>query len=155
MIQKIFLSVFYSFNELITFENKNPKAMKQIKFFFAFFLFSFFSIMANAQENTDEKMVFAIKGKVFDAESKKPIANASVKLKGSDGSVIEIHTSKKGTFVFDEKAIKGEYFVLPNTRYTVIINAPGYEESQQEEDTAVAEESTTFQVDFAMRKIQK
>lgn len=128
--------------------------MKHITFFSAIFLLSFFAISLNAQEDKEEtkSLFFAIRGKVFDADTKKPIADASVKLKSSDGSLFEIRTTKKGTYEFDEKAVKGERFVHPNMRYTVIVNAAGYEESQQDEDTAGAEESTTFQLDFSMRK---
>lgn len=128
--------------------------MKHISFFSVILLFSLFSFTLNAQDDKEENksLIFAIRGKVFDAETKKPIMDASVKLKSSDGSVFEIRTTKKGTYEFDEKAIKGERFVLPNMRYTVIVNAPGYEESQQDEDTAGAEESTTFQLDFSMQK---
>lgn len=131
--------------------------MKHIKFLSAFFLISIFSFALMAQEEKTESnsLIFAVKGKVFDSETKKPIADASVILKGSDGSVFEIRTSKKGTYEFDEKAVKGERFVLPGMRYTIIVNASGYTESQQDEDTAGAEESTTFQIDFAMQKKQK
>lgn len=128
--------------------------MKLTASFFTILLLSLSSLSLHAQEDKDEakSMIFAIRGKVFDAETKKPIPDASVKLKSSDGSVFEVRTTKKGTYEFDEKAIKGERFVLPNMRYTVIVNVPGYEESQQDEDTAGAEESTTFQLDFSMQK---
>ena len=128
--------------------------MKHFKSFSAFLLISLLSISLSAQDDKEDSkpLVFAIRGKVFDAETKKPIADASVKLKSSDGSVFEIRTTKKGTYEFDEKAVKGERFVLPNMRYTVVVNSPGYEESQQDEDTAGAEESTTFALDFSMQK---
>ncbi len=131
--------------------------MKTNKYFFPILFISLFSLTAMAQENKPDAkaMIFSIKGKVFDAETKKPISDASVKLKGSDGSIFEMRTSKKGTYEFDEKAIKGERFVLPNLKYTVIINAAGYSESQQDEDTAGAEESTSFQIDFALQKIKQ
>lgn len=124
--------------------------MKTIKYFSALLLLTICFALSHAQEN--KSLIFTIKGKVFDAETKKPVADASVKLKSSDGSLFEMRTSKKGMYEFDEKAIKGERFVLPNTRYTVIVNAQGYEDAQQEEDTGNAEESTTFQLDFAMKK---
>lgn len=140
--------------EIFTFENQKQKTMKRTAYFFTILLFSLFSFSVCSQEDKEESksLIFAIKGKVFDADTKKPIPDASVKLKSSDGSVFEIRTTKKGTYEFDEKAIKGERFVLPNMRYTVVVNAPGYEESQQDEDTAGAEESTTFQLDFSMQK---
>ncbi len=116
-------------------------------------LFSIISLSFSQEDKDESKtFVFAIKGKVFDAQTKKPIADASVKLKGSDGSVFEMRTNKKGMYEFDEKAVKGEHFVLPNMKYNLSVSAKGYADSQQDEDTAGAEESTTFQLDFAMQK---
>lgn len=128
--------------------------MKNILPFTCILVFSFFASASFSQNDKEDSksLVFSIRGKVFDAETKKPITDASVKLKGSDGTMFEMRTTKKGTYEFDEKAIKGERFVLPNMKYTVIVNAPGYEESSQDEDTAGAEESTTFQLDFSMQK---
>lgn len=106
------------------------------------------------EKNTDEDpfYLYVMKGKVYDALSKKPLEGAMVVLTGSDGSKTELKTNKKGVYEFGEKPEKGKRYVLPDRNYTLTVTAEGYETSHQDENTSDAEESTTFELDFAMQR---
>ena len=109
------------------------------------------SNFASAQKN--EAMEFAIKGKITDSQTKKPIADCIVKLDGSDGSSEETITNKKGWYKFDEK-IKHVHLVKANTDYTVSVAKDGYVSASQDETTKGAEESQLLQMDFVLEKVE-
>jgi peptidoglycan-associated lipoprotein len=108
----------------------------------------------SAQEEED-KLEFIIKGKVTDFDTKKPIEGAKIILKGSDGSVEEIITPKKGNYKFETNPNSKERYIKRNTTYTLSVSKVGYTSYEVEETTEGADASTTFEQNFALKKEKK
>ena len=89
-------------------------------------------------------LVFTVSGKVFDADTREPIAGASIELFGSDGSSIPFKTDATGTYKFDLK---------PETSYKLSAIMSNYLNKYLEVSTVGLEQSKDFigDFDFALR----
>ena len=117
------------------------------------FIFLVFALSSATMAQTDAKAKeFTIKGKVKDAATKKPIRDAKIVLKGSDGSMIETITNRGGKYKFDENKDIDERYVKSDVSYTIIVTKEGYKEAKEEETTVGVEQSTAFGVSFLLEK---
>jgi peptidoglycan-associated lipoprotein len=99
-------------------------------------------------------LIFAIQGTVKDVETKQPIANATVKMIGSDGSSVEVKTDNSGFYKFAENGT--DRYVKANTTYTLAVSADKYLNSEKGKVTTVGvEESKTFELNFTLQGIKK
>jgi peptidoglycan-associated lipoprotein len=99
-------------------------------------------------------LVFAIQGKVRDVDTQQPIANATVKMIGSDGSSVEVKTDNSGFYKFAENG--AERYIHANTTYTLAVSADKYLNSDKGKATTVGvEESKTFELNFTLQGIKK
>jgi peptidoglycan-associated lipoprotein len=99
-------------------------------------------------------LVFAIQGKVKDVDTQQPIANATVKMIGSDGSSVEVKTDNSGFYKFAENG--AERYIHANTSYTLAVSADKYLNSDKGKATTVGvEESKTFELNFTLQGIKK
>jgi len=94
-------------------------------------------------------LVFTLQGVVKDAETKKVIVGAKVKLVGSDGTSIEDSTDATGSYKF------GKTQILPNTTYELLVSKPNYFSSTAKESTVGVEQSKDFIVNFDLVPIPK
>lgn len=94
-------------------------------------------------------LVFTLQGVVKDAETKKVIVGAKVKLVGSDGTSIEDSTDVTGSYKF------GKTQILPNTTYELLVSKPNYFSSTAKETTVGVEQSRDFIVNFDLVPIPK
>lgn len=94
-------------------------------------------------------LVFTLQGVVKDAETKKIIVGAKVKLVGSDGTSIEDSTDATGSYKF------GKTQILPNTTYELFVSKPNYFSSTAKETTVGVEQSKDFIVNFELVPIPK
>lgn len=89
-------------------------------------------------------LVFTVSGRVYDADSKEPLANTSIELFGSDGSSIPFKTDQTGNYKFDLK---------PETSYKLSATMKTYLNKYIEVSTVGLEQSKDFigDFDFALR----
>ncbi len=87
-------------------------------------------------------ILFILRGLVRDDETKEPLAAATVKLIGTDGTSAEKETSADGTFEFADNG--GESYIQPNTSYSITISKPGYLNAKGKETTVGITESKIF-----------
>jgi len=98
-------------------------------------------------------LLFSIEGTVNDCPLKKPIAGISVKLVGSDGSMVETKTDATGNYKFVENA--SVRCVSANTAYMIsIVNGPsmGYlnNETVTKVSTMGVDANKNFKQDFCL-----
>ncbi len=99
--------------------------------------------------------VYVIQGTVKDVDTNEPIPGATVTLKGSDGTVVEVKTDELGFYKFDNKEGSKERIVLEGVTYEIVVSAPDYLVGKGKESTVGVEESTTFVHDFGLQSIRK
>lgn len=89
-------------------------------------------------------LTFTISGRVFDADSKEPLAGTSIELFGSDGTSIPFKTDNTGNYKFDLK---------PETSYKLSATMKTYLNKYLEVSTVGLEQSRDFigDFDFALR----
>lgn len=97
---------------------------------------------------------FIIDGAVSDVETNDPIKNATIVLKGTDGTSVEIKTDELGFFEFDAKDGSTERYILENTSYTMEVSKEGYLKGKGQETTVGVEKSTRFKHDFKLQSIK-
>lgn len=113
-------------------------------------------------------IIYTLQGTIKDVDCKKPIAGATIKLIGTDGSSVEALTDDKGFYKFDEKE-NGDRFIIDNTSYTIVVNKTskstnistdcnsedygkrGYLNGKGQETTVGVERSTAFVHDFEIQ----
>lgn len=113
-------------------------------------------------------IIYTLQGTIKDVDCKKPIAGATVKLIGTDGSSVEALTDDQGFYKFDEKE-NGDRFLIDNTSYTIVVNKTskaknistdcnstdftkrGYLNGKGQETTVGVERSTAFVHDFEIQ----
>lgn len=103
------------------------------------------------EKPADEKLSFVFKGKVKDAMTKKKIYDATVTLKGSDGSVEIVKTMKNGKYIFDKKPPLNTPYLKANTSYTLEVKKEGYKTAFINESTE-GNEQETFILDFLLEQ---
>jgi peptidoglycan-associated lipoprotein len=84
-------------------------------------------------------LLFTVQGKVYDADTKEPIAGTKIELFASDGSNIPFTVEKLGTYKFNLK---------PETDYKIVATSPNYLSKQYELSTKGLEQSKDFIGDF-------
>ena len=91
-------------------------------------------------------LIFTISGRVYDADTRANIENASIEMFGSDGTSIPFKTDKTGAYKFDLK---------PETSYKISATMNNYLNKYLEVTTQGLEQSKDFigDFDFAMRSI--
>lgn len=92
---------------------------------------------------------FTLQGKVTDKESKKPVAGATVKVVGSDGTSFETLTTETGEFKFAENGTKR--FIKENTTYSITASKKDYLIGKDRISTVGLEESTIFFQEFLIQ----
>ncbi len=93
----------------------------------------------------------SLSGLITDCKTKVPIANAYVKLVGSDGSSTEIATDSRGCYLFDSTKIN------VNTSYIVMVNTPSegqryFGSSDKRKFTSTGTAYDKFTLDFCLDK---
>jgi peptidoglycan-associated lipoprotein len=100
-------------------------------------------------------VIYVLQGTITDIKTRKPIANAKIKLVGSDGSSAEQVTDATGAYLFGDKGSNLERYIRNNTNYTLTVSANGYLNAVGKETTVGVPVSTTFIKDFALQPIEK
>ncbi|MCC7051032.1 MAG: OmpA family protein, partial [Bacteroidia bacterium] len=99
-------------------------------------------------------LIFVIQGTVKDVDSQQPIANATVKMIGSNGTSVEAKTDNSGFYKFAEDGVNR--YVVSNTTYTLAVSADKFLNSEKGKATTVGvEESKTFELNFTLQGIKK
>jgi len=98
-------------------------------------------------------MLFSLEGAVKDVETEKAIANAKVKLIGTDGSSAEVTTDENGNFSFLENG--ADRYVKPNTSYSIVVEKEKYLKAKGKETTVGLEKSRKFWHDYSLQSIKK
>lgn len=107
---------------------------------------------STSPSSSEEKPQYVFQGTVKDVISKDKIYDATVTLKGSDGSVEVIKTSKHGKYVFDRKSPSNEPYIKPNTAYTIEVKKEGYKTATLQESTEGNDDQDTFELDFLLER---
>lgn len=113
-------------------------------------------------------VIYTLQGTVTDLDCKAPIAGATVKLIGTDGSSVEALTDAQGFYKFEEKE-NGDRYISEATSYTILVDkgvgakkaSPDcgqsdydkrkYLSSKGQETTIDIDKSTAFVHDFALQ----
>jgi peptidoglycan-associated lipoprotein len=98
---------------------------------------------------------FVIDGMVSDVETGEPVPNATIEMKGTDGSTVQVTTDELGYYQFDKKEGSDERYVKNNTSYTLVVQADGYLNGKGQETTVGVNQSTRFKHDFKLQSIQQ
>jgi peptidoglycan-associated lipoprotein len=88
-------------------------------------------------------LVFAIEGEVLNKKTGEKVADATVQLKGTDGTLFEVKTGSDGVFVLAENG-PGARYVKPNTSYTLMVSKDKFLNAKGNETTVDEEESKVF-----------
>lgn len=98
-------------------------------------------------------LVFALEGIVVNKETKEPITNATVQLKGTDGTSAEVTTDSDGEFKFAEKGT--DRYINENTSYSILVSADEYLNAKGNETTVGEEESKVFYHEYQLQPVDK
>lgn len=98
-------------------------------------------------------LVFALEGQVLNKETGDPIANATLELKGTDGTTAEVTTDDKGEFKFAEKG--SDRYIKENTSYSLMVSADQFLNAKGNETTVGAEESVVFYHEYKLQPVDK
>lgn len=98
------------------------------------------------------EIVFALEGVVRDIETQKPIANAKVKLIGTDGLSAEALTDDNGAFAFKENG--DARYINPNTSYSLVVEKDKYLSAKGKETTVGQESSMNFFHEYELQPMQ-
>ena len=99
-------------------------------------------------------LVFALEGIVMNKETLEPIPNATVEIKGTDGTTAQKTTDGKGEFKFAEKGSNSRH-INENTSYTISVHAEGYLNAKGNETTVGEEESKVFYHEYKLQPVDK
>jgi len=97
-------------------------------------------------------MLFSLEGIVKDVETEKPLANAKVKLVGTDGSSAEAITDENGNFSFIENG--AARYINPNTSYSLLVEKEKYLNAKGKETTVGQEKSKKFFHEYALQPVE-
>jgi peptidoglycan-associated lipoprotein len=101
-------------------------------------------------------LVFVIQGNITDVDSKQPIAGATIKLVGSDGTSVEKKSDENGFYIFAEKeGNAADRYINENTTYQIFVSKNEYLNAKGQQTTVGVDKSTTFVEDFALQNISK
>lgn len=99
-------------------------------------------------------IIYAISGKVSNAETKDAIEGATVKLIGTDGSSVEVTTDANGFYEFAQKPDATRY-IAESTSYTILVSKPKFFNNKGQETTVGVTASTSFVHDFPLNPISE
>ncbi|MDP4267672.1 MAG: OmpA family protein, partial [Bacteroidota bacterium] len=94
-------------------------------------------------------ILFTLKGIVKDDSTQHVISGATVKMVGSDQTVVEVKTDKSGAYSFNNKQF------LENTTYDLSVSKKGYFNSTGKETTVGYETTKDITHDFTIKLIPK
>lgn len=113
----------------------------------------FFSTRRNGGRGADDIYMFYLPpinfnmiGKVLDEKTKTSIADATVKLIGSNGTIATMQTQSDGSFRFN---------LVPNTDYVIIASKKGYLNNKAKETTKGVTKSQEFSISIALTSTAK
>ncbi len=92
------------------------------------------------------ELIFKVKGIVKDAATDQPIAKATVKMLGSEGTELEAETNKEGTFDFD---------LIPENDYLFTTTKENYFKGKGEETTRGIKEDKTIAITIYMTPVSE
>ncbi len=98
-------------------------------------------------------ILFALEGVVKDIETKKPLANAKVKLVGTDGTQLEVTTDGEGFFKFETNG--SDRIIKKETSYSLVVSKEKYLNAKGRETTVGIEESKVFYHEYDLQPINK
>lgn len=91
-------------------------------------------------------LVFALKGVVYDKDSKVPVPGAEIKVVGSDGSSYQQQTDDNGSFDFEQNG--DARYIKPDVTYSIEVTKPQYLVAKDQISTVGLKESTTFAKEY-------
>ncbi len=94
-------------------------------------------------------MLFALEGVVKDVETKKVLANAKIKLIGTDGSSAETTTDENGNFFFVENG--PNRYINPETSYSLVVEKDKYLITKGKETTVGLDGSKKFWHEYSLQ----
>tara|TARA_R110001592_G_scaffold58067_2_gene176295 strand:+ start:9780 stop:11783 length:2004 start_codon:yes stop_codon:yes gene_type:complete len=97
-------------------------------------------------------MLFSLEGIVKDVETEAPLANAKVKLVGTDGSSTETITDENGSFSFIENG--AARYINPETSYSILVEKEKYLNAKGKETTVGLEKSKKFFHEYALQPVE-
>ena len=97
-------------------------------------------------------LLFSLEGVAKDVETGKPIANARVKLMGTDGKSAETTTDENGAFFFVENG--PDRYLNPETSYSIVVEKDKYLVAKGKETTVGLESSKKFFHEYALQPFQ-
>lgn len=98
-------------------------------------------------------LLFTLQGVIKDVDTQAPIAGATVKLVGSDGSSVEVKSGANGGYEFAQNG--SARYVNPNTSYTVSAIAEKYLGDKGTFTTVGLEAATNFTKDLSLKSTKK
>ena len=96
-------------------------------------------------------MLYAINGIVKDLETSEPLANATIKLIGTDGSSAEVTSDASGNFTFAENG--SARYINPNTSYSLVVTKKDYLIAKGKETTVGLKASKTFNHEYNLQPV--
>lgn len=96
-------------------------------------------------------LIFSLEGTVKDVETDELLANAKVKLVGTDGSSAEALTDENGFFSFVENG--AARYINPNTSYSLLVEKEKYLNAKGKETTVGLEKSKKFIHEYALQPV--
>ncbi|MCO6500150.1 MAG: OmpA family protein [Vicingus serpentipes] len=94
-------------------------------------------------------MLFSLEGTVKDIETKELLANAKVKIIGTDGSSAEVTTDDKGYFSFIENG--ADRYINPETSYSLVVEKEKYLAAKGKETTVGLNTSKKFVHEYELQ----
>jgi peptidoglycan-associated lipoprotein len=94
---------------------------------------------------------FIIAGTVTDLETGAAVANAKIKLLGTDGSSVELMTDELGYYEFDQVSGSAERYIKGETSYTLEVSKEKYLNGKGQETTVGLIKSTKLVHDFKIQ----
>ena len=94
-------------------------------------------------------LLFTLVGTVKDVDTDKPLANAKIKMIGTDGSSAEATTDENGSFSFIENGTAR--YINPNTSYSLVVEKEKYLKAKGKETTVGLTESRNFVHEYALQ----
>ena len=90
---------------------------------------------------------FIISGNITDEKTLQTVANATIQLSGTDGSIVQTKSNDKGFFTFTKNQVHKE------TTYDILVSKDGYFNKEGKETTLGYTTSHDFVVDFVLTPI--
>jgi peptidoglycan-associated lipoprotein len=97
-------------------------------------------------------MLFSLEGVVKDIETEKPLANAKIKLVGTDGSSAEATTDENGNFAFMENG--PDRYIKANTSYSLVVEKKKYLIAKGKESTVGQETSKKYFHEYKLQPLE-